>query len=161
MKNIEYFTISHYLPHCAYQQNKELSKYLRNSHFSKRGLQPKEAELNFIRYVQGMREYGFHYFSGVWMREDKVELNVQFGIGLNGVKILESNTGFVNTNRSRSTRKCHKRLAYEEFDWGEIENLCFSKQLLCVAVRRRNSQLNPSSAEKSRIKFKFKMDSRK
>lgn len=149
--------MSHYLPDGVYQQNKELGKYLRNSHFSKRGLHPKEAELNFIRYVQEMREYGIHYISGVWTRDDKIELNVYIGIGLNGIKIYERSSIGGNVSRSRSTRKCNKRLVYEEFDWLEIENICFSKQILCIVVRKRSLQLK----EKSRLKFKLKMDSRK
>lgn len=161
MKHIEYFTISHYLPDGVYQQNKELGKYLRNSHFSKRGLHPKEAEHNFIRYVQEMREYGIHYISGVWTRDDKIELNVYIGIGLNGIKIFERNASGGNVSRSRTTRKCNKRLLYDEFDWLEIENICFSKQILCVVVRKSNLRLNLGSKEKSRLKFKLKMDSRK
>lgn len=162
MKYIEYFTISHYLPDGIYQQNKELAKYLRNSHYSKRGLHPKEAELNFIRYLQEMREYGIHHISGIWMRDDKIELNVYIGIGLNGIKLFErssSNVGQVN--RIREQRKCHKRLTYDEFDWLEIENICFSKQVLCIVVHRSNAKLNLNSKDKSRIKFKLKMDSRK
>lgn len=68
MKYIEYFTISHYLPEGVYQKNKELARYLRNSHYSKRGLHMKEAEYNFIRYIQEMKEYGIHFFSAVWVR---------------------------------------------------------------------------------------------
>jgi tyrosine-protein phosphatase non-receptor type 13 len=161
MKHIEYFTISHYLPDGVYQQNKELGKYLRNSHYSKRGLHPKEAEHNFIRYVQEMQEYGIHYISGIWTRDDKIELNVYIGIGLNGIKIFERNAGGGNVSRSRGSRKCNKRLLYDEFDWLEIENICFSKQILCVVVRKSNLRLNLGSKEKTRLKFKLKMDSRK
>lgn len=160
MKNIEYFTISHYLPDGVYQQNKELGKYLRNSHFSKRGLHPKEAEQSFIRYIQEMREYGIHYISGVWTRDDKIELNVYIGICLNGIKIFERKPGAGAVNRSHD-RKCSKRLMYDEFDWLEIENICFSKQILCIVVRKSNLRLNLGSKEKTRLKFKLKMDSRK
>lgn len=153
--------MSHYLPDGVYQQNKELGKYLRNSHFSKRGLHPKEAELSFIRYVQEMREYGIHYISGVWTRDDKIELNVYIGIGLNGIKIYERSNIGGNVSRSRSSRKCNKRLVYEEFDWLEIENICFSKQILCIVVRKSSLRLNLGSKEKCRMKFKLKMDSRK
>lgn len=67
MKNADYFTLSHYLPEGVYQKNNEMAKYLRNSHYSKSGLHPKEAEQNFIRYVQEMREYGFHLYSAIWV----------------------------------------------------------------------------------------------
>lgn len=161
MKQSEYFTISHYLPDGVYQQNKELATYLRNSHFSKRGLHSKEAEQNFIRYVQEMSEYGIHYISGIWTRDDKIELSVYIGIGLNGIKIFERNVQNGNANRTKNPKKCNKRMLYDEFDWLEIENICFSKQILCIVVRKSNAKLNLGSKEKSRLKFKVKMDSRK
>ncbi|KAG5673931.1 hypothetical protein PVAND_003932 [Polypedilum vanderplanki] len=163
MKYIEYFTISHYLPDGVYQQQKELARYLRNSHYSKRGLHPTEAEHNFIRYLQRMKEYGIHYMSAIWTRDDKIELNVYIGIGLNGITIFErynNNDFMTNAKRNRDARKCNKRLLYEQFDWLEIENLCFSKQIFCIVVRKLN--INGSSkSNKDRIKFKLKMDSRK
>jgi tyrosine-protein phosphatase non-receptor type 13 len=161
MKNMDYFTTSHYLPDGVYQQNKELGKYLRNSHYSKRGLHPKEAELNFIRYVQEMQEYGVHYISGVWLRDDKIELNVYIGIGLNGIKIFERNNGGLPTSRRQNSGKSNKRMLYDEFSWVEIENICFSKQVLCIVVRKSLMRVSLGSKDKSRLKFKLKMDSRK
>lgn len=67
MKFNEYFTVSYYLPEGVYQQHKEMAKYLRNSHFCKRGLHAKEAEHQFIRYVQQMKEYGAHLYSAIWV----------------------------------------------------------------------------------------------
>lgn len=162
MKYIEYFTISHYLPDGVYQQQKELARYLRNSHYSKRGLHSTEAEHNFISYLQRMKEYGIHYMSALWTRDDKIELNVYVGIGLNGITIFERNNGdsMMNARRNRDIKKCNKRLLYEQFDWLEIENLCFSKQILCIVVRKLNINLN-GGKNKDRIKFKLKMDSRK
>lgn len=163
MKYIEYFTISHYLPDGVYQQQKELARYLRNSHYSKRGLNSIEAEHNFISYLQRMKEYGLHYMSAVWTRDDKIDLNVFVGIGLNGIAIFERyNNDLLNARRNRDVRKSNKRLLYEHFDWMEIENLCFSKQILCIVVRKLNINANSNSGKnKDRIKFKLKMDSRK
>ena len=64
MKYTEYFTISHYLPE---NRNTEMAKYLRNSHYCRRGLNQREAEQTFIKYIQGMKEYGFHLYSAVWV----------------------------------------------------------------------------------------------
>lgn len=164
MKYVEYFTISHYLPDGVYQQHKELARYLRNSHYSKRGLHRMEAEHNFIGYLQRMKEYGIHYMSAVWPRDDKIDLNVYVGIGLNGITIFEryNNDSLLHAKRNRDARKCNKRLLYEQFDWLEIENLCFSKQILCIVVRKLNINLNSNGGKnKDRIKFKLKMDSRK
>lgn len=68
MKHADYFTISHYLPERANQRNKAIAKYLRSSHYSKKGLHSRESEYNFIRYVQEMKEYGLHLFSAAWVR---------------------------------------------------------------------------------------------
>lgn len=165
MKYIEYFTISQYLPDGVYQQQKELARYLRNSHYSKRGLHSTEAEHNFIRYLQRMKDYGFHYLSGIWIRDDKIELNVYVGIGLNGICIFEryNSDAVVNAKRGRDIKKCNnKRLQYEQFDWLEIENLCFSKQIFCIVVRKLNiNSNNGTKNNKDRVKFKIKMDNRK
>lgn len=67
MKTKEYFTVSHYLPEDVYQKNKEMARYIRNSHLCKRGLHPLEARHNFIRYVQELREYGLHLYSATWV----------------------------------------------------------------------------------------------
>jgi hypothetical protein len=87
----------------VHQQNHQLGKYLRSSHFSKRGLHPKEAERNFIRYVQEMREYGIHYISGVWTRDDKIELN--------GIKIFERNSAARSRSPSRFSASSCARAA--------------------------------------------------
>jgi tyrosine-protein phosphatase non-receptor type 13 len=67
MKHVDYFTISHYLPDGVYQRNKELARYLRNAHYLKRGLHRTEAEHNFIRYLQELKEYGLHLYSAIWV----------------------------------------------------------------------------------------------
>lgn len=67
MKHVEYFTISHYLPDGVYQRNKELAQYLRNAHYLKRGLHRTEAEHNFIRYLQELKDYGLHLYSAIWV----------------------------------------------------------------------------------------------
>ena len=128
---------------------------MRNSHYSKRKLHPKVAEQNYIRYVvQEMQDFGLHLISGTWSRDDKIELSVSIGISLNGIKIFERSVEGKNNQRSR---KCGKRLLYEAFDWVEIENIYFSKQILCIVVRKSwRMNLN-----QPRLKFKFKMDSRK
>lgn len=76
MKINDYFTISHYLPEGVYQRNKEMAVYLRNSHYSKRGLHPKDAEQNFIRYVQEMKEYGLHLYSAIWVKHYKINSKI-------------------------------------------------------------------------------------
>lgn len=67
MESMEYFTASYYLPDGVYQRHEEFSKYLRNAHFCKRGLQPQAAERQFIHYVQRMEEYGVHLYSAIWV----------------------------------------------------------------------------------------------
>lgn len=67
MRQHEYFTISHYIPESLSQKQKDLAKYLRSAHYGKRGLDTMEAEQNFIRYMQELKEYGMHLYSAVWV----------------------------------------------------------------------------------------------
>lgn len=67
MENKKYFTSSYYLPEGVYQRHEEFSKYLRNAHFCKCGLQPHIAERQLIQYVQSMDEYGMHLYSAIWV----------------------------------------------------------------------------------------------
>ncbi|XP_055599161.1 uncharacterized protein LOC129748529 [Uranotaenia lowii] len=169
MKYSEYFTISHYLPEEVYRRKKELAKYLRSSHFCKRGLHQLEAEHNFIRYVQELKEYGLHLYSALWTTDENITLEVYVAISLSGVAIFERNVKFnarggyyqhqqPEVHDYSSGKTCFQRHLYAFFDWLEIENICFSKHVFCVVVRRTES-LNPK--DKTRIKYKLRMDGRK
>ncbi|XP_055524142.1 uncharacterized protein LOC129717898 isoform X2 [Wyeomyia smithii] len=161
MKYSEYFTISHYLPEEVYRRKKELAKYLRNSHFCKRGLHQLEAEHNFIRYVQELKEYGLHLYSATWTTEENLTLEVYVAISLSGVAIFERNLKFNPKGAQQefsNGKNCYQRHLYAFFDWLEIENICFSKHVFCVVVRRTES-LNPK--DKTRVKYKLRMDGRK
>lgn len=161
MKYMEYFTISHYLPEDVYQKNRELAKYLRNSHYVKRGLHPLEAEHNFIRYVQEMKEFGLHLYSAVWAKDDpSVLLEVFLAISISGICLFERNGREQNDRQSGTddSKRTFQRRLLAKFEWLEIENLCYSKHMLCVAVRSRES-LN--AKENSRIKYKLRLDGRK
>ncbi|XP_055617175.1 uncharacterized protein LOC129762698 isoform X2 [Toxorhynchites rutilus septentrionalis] len=161
MKYAEYFTISHYLPEEVYRKKKELAKYLRSSHFCKRGLHQLEAEHNFIRYVQELKEYGLHLYSASWTTEENMTLEVYVAISLSGVAIFERNLKFNPKGAQQefsNGKNSYQRHLYAFFDWLEIENICFSKHVFCVVVRRTES-LNPK--DKSRVKYKLRMDGRK
>ncbi|XP_058829712.1 uncharacterized protein LOC131689005 [Topomyia yanbarensis] len=161
MKYNEYFTISHYLPEEVYRKKKELAKYLRNSHFCKRGLHQMEAEHNFIRYVQELKEYGLHLYSATWTTDENITLEVYVAISLSGVAIFERNLKFNPRGAQQefsNGKNCFQRHLYAFFDWLEIENICFSKHVFCVVVRRTES-LSPK--DKTRVKYKLRMDGRK
>ncbi|EDS42478.1 conserved hypothetical protein [Culex quinquefasciatus] len=161
MKYAEYFSISHYLPEEVYRKKKELAKYLRNSHFCKRGLHQLEAEHNFIRYVQELKEYGLHLYSASWTTEENMTLEVYVAISLSGVAIFERNLKFspkCTQQEFSNGKNSYQRHLYAFFDWLEIENICFSKHVFCVVVRRTES-LSPK--DKSRVKYKLRMDGRK
>lgn len=155
MKSIEYFTSSHYLPEGILQKNKKMVQYLRNSHLNKKGLHSLEAEHCFIRHVQELKEYGLHLYSAVWSRDDNTNFEVYIAISIAGINIFQRNSNCKFTGNAKTT--FHRRL-YEHFEWLEIENLCFSKHVLCVVVRRSESL---SVKDKKRVKYKFIMDSRK
>lgn len=67
MRQLDYFTITHYIPENVSPKQKELAKYLRSAHFCKKGLLSSEAEQNFIRYLQELKEYGMHLYSATWV----------------------------------------------------------------------------------------------
>ncbi|XP_035919453.1 uncharacterized protein LOC118517435 isoform X2 [Anopheles stephensi] len=164
MKYSEYFTISHYLPEEVYRKKRELARYLRNAHFHKRGLQQREAEHNFIRYVQELKEYGLHLYSASWTTGEGMTLDVYVAISLAGVAIFERNVRY-QPRASQEQQECRNgknsfmRHLYALFDWLEIENICFSKHAFCVVVRR-NETLG-SKGDKNLVKYKLRMDGRK
>uniref|UniRef100_A0A182JG05 FERM and PDZ domain-containing protein 2 n=1 Tax=Anopheles atroparvus TaxID=41427 RepID=A0A182JG05_ANOAO len=165
MKYSEYFTISHYLPEEVYRKKKELARYLRNAHYHKRGLHQREAEHNFIRYVQELKEYGLHLYSASWATSEGMTLDVYVGISLAGVAIFERNLRYQPRpnqeppDQGRNGKSNFLRHLYALFDWLEIENICFSKHAFCVVVRR--SETLGSKSDKSLVKYKLRMDGRK
>lgn len=188
MKYVEYFTISHYLPEAVYQRNRELAKYLRNSHYVKRGLHPLEAEHNFIRYVQELKEFGLHLYSAVWSKEDGQMVDIFLAISISGICLFErSGVASETTENAKQTqagsgggvpgtmtttgtsaldngcyphdsRLTFRRKLFVKFEWLEIENLCYSKHILCIVVRNRESL---TGKDNNRVKYKLRMDGRK
>lgn len=171
MKYVEYFTICHYLPEGVYQRNRELAKYLRNSHYVKRGLHPLEAEHNFIRYVQELKEFGLHLFSAVWSQEDGKLVDIFLAISISGICLFQRNsTGSLDGEGGKQkmqpldngyphdSRLTFRRKLFVKFEWLEIENLCYSKHILCIVVRNRESL---TGKDNNRVKYKLRMDGRK
>lgn len=82
-------------------------------------------------------------------------------ISLSGIAVLERSQR-LNMDKyadcDRSSNSSYQRKLYANFDWLEIENLCFSKHVLCVVVRKSEG-LKPK--ETNKIKYKFKMDGKK
>lgn len=159
MKYIEYFTISHYLPEEVYHKNKEMARYLRNSHLGKKGLHSMEAKQSFIRHIQELKEYGLHLYSAVWTTDDNSTLDIYIGISLAGIAIFQRNSFDIDIDPNKNSKTMYQRKTYTSFDWLDIENLCFSKHILCVVVRKAIG--GAGEKDKSRIKYKFKMDDRK
>lgn len=176
MKYVEYFTISHYLPEAVYQRNRELAKYLRNSHYVKRGLHPLEAEHNFIRYVQELKEFGLHLYSAVWSKDDGQLVDIFLAISISGICLFErsaveatdktpsaaaaaaTTSPLDNGCYPHDSRLTFRRKLFVKFEWLEIENLCYSKHILCIVVRNRESL---TGKDNNRVKYKLRMDARK
>ncbi|XP_055676578.1 uncharacterized protein LOC129785936 [Lutzomyia longipalpis] len=162
MKYMEYFTLSHYLPEGVYQKNREMAQYLRNSHYRKRGLLPLEAEHSFIRYVQELKEYGLHLYSAIWVVDEHTSINVFVAISLRGICLFHRNLSPNLNNHleiyAENSKILYQRKLYAKFEWLEIENLCYSKHILCIVVRNSESL---KAKDTNRIKYKLRMDGRK
>jgi tyrosine-protein phosphatase non-receptor type 13 len=93
---------------------------------------------------------------------DNQQLNVYIGISLSGVLLFERNLKNLFTtppdDNNGTSKKVYQRNVYAHFDWLEIENICHTKHSLSIVVRRNESL---SAKDKSRIKYKLKMDGRK
>ncbi|XP_055377864.1 uncharacterized protein LOC129609770 [Condylostylus longicornis] len=167
MEFLDYFKVSHYLPEDVYCRNKEIAKHLRNSHYCRKGMDHKEAEYNFVKYVQEMKEYGFHLYSANWVLSETTFIKIYLGISLGGITFFERNCDqmttypaeklIINQNSNNMIRNAYKILL-KHFEWLEIENLCFSKHILCIVVRKLESL---KAKDNNKIKFKLKMDDKK
>lgn len=85
-------------------------------------------------------------------------LDIYIGISLGGIWIFHRNGQNLSVDPDKNSKTTFQRKLYLNFDWLEIENLCFSKHILCVAVRK---SISLNSKDKSRVKYKFKMNDRK
>lgn len=162
MKYVEYFIVSHYLPEGIYLRNRELAKYLRNSHYVKRGLHALEAEHNFIRYVQELKEFGLHLYSANWAKEGGTSLDIFLAISISGICLFERDREINRQQQqefyTQDSRQSFNRKLLVKFEWLEIENLCYSKHILCIVVRSRESL---TAKDNSRTKYKLRLDERK
>uniref|UniRef100_A0A336LMW2 CSON002930 protein n=1 Tax=Culicoides sonorensis TaxID=179676 RepID=A0A336LMW2_CULSO len=162
MRQIEYFTTTNYIPEITDSKPKDLAKYLRSSHFGKKGLNPVEAEHNFIRYMQALKEYGMHLYSAVWLTDDGLNLDVYVTISLKGIAIFERNVQKTLTrkhNEFHDSKNAYQRHLYSQFEWFEIENFCYTKHILCVIVHKTEGFQSKQKPQK--IKYKLKMEDRK
>lgn len=93
--------------------------------------------------------------------DNNVAHDVYVAISLNGIAIFERCSRINAENQVESgtnSRNKFQRKLYANFDWLEIDNLCFSKHSLCVVVRKAESL---KAKDNNKVKYKFKMDGRK
>lgn len=93
--------------------------------------------------------------------EGNVTHDVYVAISLSGIAIFERCSRINAESRMESganSRNKFQRKLYANFDWLEIDNLCFSKHALCVVVRKLESL---KAKDNNKVKYKFKMDGRK
>ncbi|XP_063704229.1 LOW QUALITY PROTEIN: uncharacterized protein LOC134833731 [Culicoides brevitarsis] len=162
MRKIEYFTISNYIPENTHSKPQELAKYLRSAHYCKKGIVPDEAEHSYIRYMQELKEYGMHLYSAVWITDEGLNIDVYVAISLKGITLFERNVKNVLTrkhNEFQNSKNEFQRHVYTQFEWLEIENICYTKHILCVIVHK--TELFQAKTKVQRIKYKLRMDGRK
>lgn len=93
--------------------------------------------------------------------DNNISYDVYVAISLNGISIFERSPRICADKQiecGKNPKTTFQRKLYASFDWLEIENLCFSKHILCVVVRKAESL---KAKDNNRIKYKFKMDGRK
>lgn len=93
--------------------------------------------------------------------ENNTTHDVYVAISLNGIAIFERSSRISADKQiecGENSKTTYQRKLYANFDWLEIENLCFSKHVLCVVVRKSDSL---KAKDNNRVKYKFKMDGRK
>lgn len=82
-------------------------------------------------------------------------------ISLSGIALFERSTRLNSENlleNGKNPKTSFQRPVYGIFDWLEIENLYFSKHILCIVVRRSDSL---EAKNNNRIKYNLKMSGRK
>lgn len=90
-----------------------------------------------------------------------MDLEVYVAISLSGIALFERNIKNVLTRKHdeyQNSKNCYQRHLYTQFEWFEIENICYTKHFLCIIVRKSESVV---SKVKHRLKYKLKMDGRK
>lgn len=87
--------------------------------------------------------------------------DVYIGISLNGLSIFERSPRICADKQiecGKNSKTAFQRKLYASFSWLEIENLCFSKHVLCVVVRK---PAGLKAKDNNRVKYKFRMDGKK
>lgn len=62
-------------------------------------------------------------------------------------------------NEFQNSKNEYQRHVYTQFEWLEIENICYTKHVLCVIVHK--TELFQSKTKTHRVKYKLRMDGRK
>lgn len=96
------------------------------------------------------------------MTDDNLNLEIYVAISLKGVTLFERNVKNVltrNHNEYSNSKDSFQRHVYAQFEWLEIENICYTKHVLCIIVRKTVGIDSKSKAQ--RVKYKFRMDGRK
>lgn len=94
--------------------------------------------------------------------DDGLNIDVYVAISLKGITIFERNVKNVLTrkhNEFQNSKNAYQRHLYTQFEWLEIENICYTKHILCVIVHK--TELFQSKSKTHRVKYKLRMDGRK
>lgn len=94
--------------------------------------------------------------------DDGLNIDVYVAISLKGITIFERNVKNVLTrkhNEFQNSKNAYQRHLYTQLEWLEIENICYTKHILCVIVHK--TELFQSKTKVHRVKYKLRMDGRK
>ena len=91
--------------------------------------------------------------------DDNINIDIYVGISLGGIALFERNCDQQKFSiKTTNTKILYKKKLYTSFEWLEIENLCFSKHILCIVVRKAESL---KAKDNNRVKYKLTMDDKK
>lgn len=118
----------------------------------------------FIFNLSNRKNYDNHFFqSFTQSTDDGLTYDVYVAVSLSGIRVFKRSSTSTRhdqsmDNNSKRSKTDYQRKLYANFEWLEIENLCFSKHILCVVIRKSESL---KAKDNNRVKYKFRMDGRK
>lgn len=147
----DYFLLEHYLPEFLITNDMADVKFrMKRAHETRRGLDRSKAIINYITLAQSFRDYGAHFYSGIWATRDGFCRDVWLSIGPRGVTIYSR-----TNNISEESTSNPNRIVLQSLPWHHIHTFYYNKKSLYIMPNAY------SGLSKIGIKYKLKMQDNK